>query len=139
MAPTAVARNVHLPSRLGLVVKRRQTTTEISMRKMICMAALAGVVALGSISASYAAGAGGGAGGAAAGSAGGGAGIGTGSSTGGSSTTGMGAGTTGNGMGNSAGGANAGANSLSNPSGNSLMPNSPSGTGTVAPRPGAGR
>lgn len=123
--------NVHLLSRLGL---HGRQTKEVKMRKTIYMAAVAGLAVIGSINASYAAGAGG-----AAGAAGGGAGVGTGNSTGGSSTTGMGAGNTGNGMGNSAGGANAGANSLSNPSGNSLMPNSPGGTGTAAPRSGAGR
>ena|ERR1700761_6881715 len=106
------------------------------MRKIIYTAALASLMAVGAINASYAAGAGGGsAGGAAGGSAGGGAAVGSGSSsTGGSSTTGMGTGN--NGMGNSAGGANAGANSLSNPSGNSLMPGGASGSGVPASRTG---
>ncbi len=127
------------PASLSIRVRILVTTREIKMRRTIYMAALAGLVAIGSINASYAAGgggAGGGAGGAAGGAAGGSAGVGTGS-TGGSSTTGMGAGN--NGMGNSAGGANAGANSTSNPSGNSLLPNSPGGTGPAAPRSGTGR
>ena len=125
--------NVHLLFRLGL---HGRQTKEIKMRKMIYMAAVAGLAVVGAINASYAAGAGA-AGGGVGGAAGGG--VGTGSSTGGSSTTGMGTGNTGNGMGNSAGGANAGANSLSNPSGNSLMPNSPGGAGTAVPRSGGRR
>jgi hypothetical protein len=50
----------------------------------------------------------------------------TGSST---NTTGMSTGTNNTGMGNSAGSAAAGANSVSNPSGNQLMPGSPTTMG----------
>src|SRR6201996_5155761 len=80
---TAVVRNDLRFSRLGSHPQSR----EINMRKTIYMAALAGLVAVGSINASYAAGgggggAGGGAGGAAGGAAGGGAAAGTGGTAG---------------------------------------------------------
>ena len=88
--------------------------TEINMRRIIYTAIVTAVIGAGSIGASYAAGKGSTS-----------TGLTTGTST---NTTGMSAGTT-TGMSNSAGSAAAGANSVSNPSGNQLMPGSPTALG----------
>ena len=89
------------------------------MRRLIFTTITATVIGVASISGSYAAGRGSTPMGPATGST-------TGSAT---NTPGMSTGTTTTGMGNSAGSAAAGANSVSNPSGNQLMPGSPTTMG----------
>ena len=102
--------------------------TEINMRRIIYTSIVAITLGAGSVSGSYAAGRG-------STSTSPSTGLTTGSPTNTTGTTGMSTGTN-TGMGNSAGSAAAGANSLSNPSGNQLMPGSPT---TIGGRPAGGR